>query len=85
MIKKNVGRVDREIRQSVGAVLAILGLVVLGGLQGQAAGLAVSVLALLGLLTGDTGRCPLYQLLGISTLGASERDGAEATREEAAA
>lgn len=84
MIKKNVGEADREIRQSVGAVLAILGLVVLGGLQGQPAGLAVSALALIGLLTGDTGRSPLYQLLGIDTLGASERDDDVTTREETA-
>jgi hypothetical protein len=61
-MKHNLGMADRLLRIALGAML--LGLY--GALQPQ-----LRYLALLGLLplgTALTGNCPLYTLLGISTL-----------------
>lgn len=82
---RNVGRVDRAIRLTLGALLAIVGLVVLGGLRAEPAGAVVATLGLIGLLTGETGRCPTYQLIGFDTLDSAERATDDETREEAAA
>lgn len=68
MWRKNVGPVDRAMRLTGGALVLILGVVVLDGLQGRVVGLVVSVLGVWFMFTGAVGRCPLYALLGISTL-----------------
>ena len=64
MIRINEGTWDRALRIMLGAVLLYLGL---GGVVTGAAGIALSVVAVLLLLTGLIGWCPLYSLLGIST------------------
>jgi hypothetical protein len=61
--------VDRAIRVAVGIVFLPTGLFVLGGWEGSILGLVVAALGAIGLVTGATGRCPTYLLLGgISTL-----------------
>jgi hypothetical protein len=71
---KNVGNTDRLVRFVVGGVLAVVGLVQLGGVVSLATGtlgLAIGVVAiLLGLVlvwTGYTRSCLLYGPLGINT------------------
>jgi hypothetical protein len=65
---KNVGPLDRAIRLSVGIVFLPAGLLVLGGLDGNASGIVAAAVGAIGLVTGATGRCPTYALLGIDTL-----------------
>jgi hypothetical protein len=68
MIPKNEGPVDRAIRIVVGIVLLPAGLFLLDGLQGSVVGLVVAAFGLVGLVTGATGRCPLYVLFGFTTV-----------------
>ena len=67
MFKKNVGRLDRTVRLSVGVALVLIGLFPLGGWQGNSMGIDVALFALLPLATGLIGFCPSYMLFGIST------------------
>lgn len=67
MFAKNVGPLDRAIRLVVGVVFLSVGVFVLGAAQGSVAGLAASTVGVIGLVTGATGRCPMYVPLGIST------------------
>lgn len=62
-MKRNEANWDRVVRVVLGVALLALGLLVLDG----AAGVAVAVLALVPLVTGAVGTCPLYSLLGVST------------------
>ena len=68
MFKKNMGRLDRTLRFIVGVALVPIGLVALGGWQGNLIGLLVTAFALLPLVTSLTGFCPGYIPFGISTL-----------------
>lgn len=54
---------DRAARVILGVVLLIVGFGVIGG----TAGTVVGVVALVPLLTGVTGWCPLYAVLGFRT------------------
>ena len=72
MFKRNCGRLDRVVRLVVGAILLPVGLLLLGGLQGNLLGVVASVIGLLGLVTGATGFCVLYVPFGFSTLGRRE-------------
>lgn len=68
MWRKNVGPLDRAIRLTGGTLILILGVFSLSGLQGRLVGLVVAVFGVWFMVTGAIGRCPLYVLLGISTL-----------------
>jgi hypothetical protein len=70
MFKKNVGRLDRAVRLSVGVALVPIGLFLLGGWQGNSTGIDVALFALLPLVTGLIGFCPTYMLFGFSTQAA---------------
>lgn len=63
-MKTNEGLVDRVVRVVLG--LAILSLLAVGPVPGW--GLA-GLIAVIPLVTGITGYCPTYTLLGIDTLG----------------
>lgn len=63
MFAQNEGSFDRLIRSVLGAGLLVLALTVLPNVWMWVAGVVGVVL----LVTGLTGRCPLYKLLGIST------------------
>ncbi len=67
MFKRNVGRLDRIVRLIAGVALALIGLFLLGGWQGNSTGVDVALFALLPLATGLIGICPTYMLFGIST------------------
>jgi hypothetical protein len=69
MGRQNMGVVDRTIRVAAGAVLVLVGLFALGGLQGGLIGILVVAVSLLLLGTGVTGVCPGYMPFGISTIG----------------
>ena len=56
---------DRAVRVLVGVVLMIVGFGVVGGTGGTVLG----VVAIVPLLTGVVGWCPLYSVLGIRTNG----------------
>jgi hypothetical protein len=60
---------DRLFRVGLGVVLLVVGFGVVGG----TAGLIVGIVALVPLLTGLVGWCPLYSLFGFRT----NKDGSE--------
>jgi hypothetical protein len=62
-MKANEGVPDRVIRLLLAAVLIGVGLGVVRG----PAGIAMAAVGAIPLLTGATGFCPLYALLGINT------------------
>jgi hypothetical protein len=66
MFKQNLGTVDRAIRIGLGIVLAAIGMLVLKG----TASAVVSVVALIPLVTGLVGFCPLYVPFKLSTVKA---------------
>ncbi len=66
-MKPNEGTVDRIIRLAIGLVLIWAGLWPLNGLQAVVGGIVVAVIGLILVITGITGYCALYSLLGIST------------------
>jgi hypothetical protein len=64
-MKKNMGVIDRILRTFLAVVVAVLYLG--GGITGIAAVL-LGIFAVIFLATSFTGVCPVYKLLGISTL-----------------
>jgi hypothetical protein len=73
MFKKNLGRLDRTLRITMGVVLVPIGLFVLGGWQGNSTGIEVALFALWPLVTGIVGFCGIYVPFGISTLEEKRR------------
>ncbi len=63
MFKQNLGTVDRAIRIALGIVLAAIGMLVLNG----TASTVVSIIALIPIITGIVGFCPLYVPFKFST------------------
>jgi hypothetical protein len=66
MFKQNLGAVDRVIRIGLGIVLAAIGMLVLKG----TASTIVSIVAVITLVTGLIGFCPLYVPFKLSTVKA---------------
>lgn len=64
---KNIGALDRALRAFVIAPAAIVAAIALGASSIGAIGLFA--IAAIALVTGATGRCPTYVLLGIDTRG----------------
>ncbi len=60
MFKKNMSRLDRTARIIAGVSLIPIGLLLLGGWQGNLTGILVTTFALPPILTGLTGFCPGY-------------------------
>ncbi len=67
LYQRNVGGLDRAIRLALGAPLLAAGLFLAGGTRGEPLGVLVALVGLVALVTGTTGRCPLYVPFGIST------------------
>jgi uncharacterized protein (DUF58 family) len=70
-MKKNMGMVDRVLRTVLAVIVAIL--YFSGQLTGTAA-LILGVFAVIFLVTSSVGYCPVYSLLGVSTLKAGEHE-----------
>jgi Inner membrane protein YgaP-like, transmembrane domain len=64
---RNVAGLDRAARLAIGIVLLPVALLLLGGPGGGIVGIAATAVGLIGLLSGLTGFCPTYVLLGWST------------------
>ena len=64
MFKQNMGTADRAVRIAVGIILAALGMLVLKGMAAN----VVSIVALIPLITGIVGFCPLYVPFRFSTV-----------------
>jgi len=62
-MKVNQGSIDRAIRLVVAGVLIGVGLRVVRG----PGGIAMAAIGVIPLLTGLSGFCPLYTLIGINT------------------
>ena len=67
MFTHNVAGPDRVARLALGIVLLPVALLLLGGPGGGIFGIAATAVGLIGLVTGVTGFCPTYVLLGWST------------------
>ena len=63
-MKKNVGLVDTVVRVILALVIGVL---YLTGMAHGTMAIVLGVLAVISLVTGVTGFCPLYVPLGIST------------------
>lgn len=68
-MKKNMGTIDRSIRTILAIVVAILYFT--GNISGMTA-IVLGIIAIIFLITSFVGFCPLYTLLGISTLKKEE-------------
>ena len=63
-MKKNIGQIDRIIRVALAVLVGILYFT--GAISGTWA-IILGILAVILLVTGLVGSCPLYMLLGTST------------------
>ena len=70
---RNMGLLDRTLRAFVVAPVAAVVALFVGA--SSLAGVILFVVAGIALVTGATGVCPTYTLLGISTRGGLHRDG----------
>ena len=64
-MKPNEGATDRIIRLILGVVLIIIGWLVLGN---GTLGIIFDIIGVILLITGITGFCTIYRVLGISTI-----------------
>ena len=67
LYRRNVGGLDRGMRLLLGVPIAAAGLFLAGGMRGEPIGILFALAGLVSLVTGLTGRCPLYVPFGIST------------------
>jgi len=65
MFKKNESASDRIIRAIIGIVLLVIGIYEVG--PSEVLGVILIIVGAIILITGITGFCALYSLLGIST------------------
>lgn len=63
-MKKNVGQIDRILRV---ALAILVGILYFTGVISGTWAIILGILAVVLLVTGLVGTCPLYVLLGIST------------------
>ncbi len=66
-MKPNEGSTDRIIRLILGVVLIIIGWALLGN---NALGIILDIIGVILIVTGITGFCVLYKVLGMNTLKA---------------
>jgi len=66
---QNVGRMDSIVRIAVGAIAGLVSLGILGNVVAgpPILSLVLGVVAIAMLVTGATGRCGLYSLIGVNT------------------
>ena len=68
MFTQNMAHWDRAMRMTWGLILVLLGLIVLGGLEGRLIGITVAAFALMPILSAATGFCWIYAPFGFSTI-----------------
>ena len=68
MIKRNIGTIDRIARFIIGHTLVIIGFFVLDAVEGATAGVVLSVIGALFIMTAAVGRCVGYRLFNYSTI-----------------
>ncbi|MFC7228617.1 DUF2892 domain-containing protein [Salinirubellus salinus] len=68
-MERNVGSLDQNVRIVVGALAGLLSLATLGGQVGlpAIASPVLGIVAVVALVTGLSGTCGLYSVLGVST------------------
>lgn len=68
-MEKNVGQLDGIVRIVVGAIAGLVSLAILGNAVAGPMILSpvLGVVAIVMLVTGATGRCGLYSLIGVNT------------------
>ncbi|MBS3764898.1 DUF2892 domain-containing protein [Candidatus Bipolaricaulota bacterium] len=73
-MKKNVGRMDSKIRNRLGLVLIIVGVLGLVGLlnTGLVLEIAFLIVGVVAFATGSTRSCGVYSALGVDTLEEEE-------------
>ncbi|MDA8100110.1 MAG: DUF2892 domain-containing protein [Nitrospiraceae bacterium] len=76
-MKKNMAMLDRILRAAIAVVIAAL--YYAGAISGTLAAV-LGVVAVIFLGTSIVGFCPIYALLGISTLRHKKDEGAHTTR-----
>jgi hypothetical protein len=67
-MEKNVGGVDAFMRFVLGVVLILVGMFVLGGVNGSLSGLMVALLSLIPFYMAVTRRCIVFKVLNLSTI-----------------
>lgn len=82
-MQHNVGDVDRIARLVLGTVLVVVGLASVAGGVGPGPIVAVGLVLVGAVLavTGWTGSCPIYGVLGVRTDGSRSSTGEEAPTE----
>ncbi len=70
-ISMNVGRIDLVVRLLLGMFLVAIGFLLLGGFTTSVGSVAIVLGTVLG-VTGIFSFCPVYKLLGISTLSSKQ-------------
>ncbi len=71
LLTKNMGVADRSFRALVVAPAAIVAAILIGA--SSIGGIVLFVIAGIGIVTGATGRCPNYVLIGIDSHGLDTR------------
>ncbi len=71
-MKKNMGMIDRILRTFLAVVVVVL---YLGGQLTGIAAVLLGIFAVIFLATSYVGFCPVYKLLGVSTLKEEEQHG----------
>ncbi len=66
-LKKNVGRLDRDLRVLAGAGLVAAGLFLQGGIRGRSGGVLLALAGVFVLIVGFVRFCPFYVPFRIST------------------
>lgn len=64
-MKPNEGTTDRMIRLVLGVVLIIIGWLILGN---NTLGIIMDIIGVVLIITGITGFCGIYKVLGVNTL-----------------
>jgi hypothetical protein len=67
-MEKNVGGVDAFMRFVLGVVLILVGMFVLGGVNGSLSGIMVALLSLIPFYMAVTRRCIVFKVLNLSTI-----------------
>ncbi|HET6371261.1 MAG TPA: DUF2892 domain-containing protein [Nitrospiria bacterium] len=63
-IKQNIGEMERMVRMGIGILFALL---VVTALATKGIALGMAIVGAIAFLTGVSGYCPLYYLMGVDT------------------